>query len=125
MDRTQKLEIRVWVLFFWNLILTGALILLTFHYSDTSLNLEVLRVQQASINSNNSRVQVALTQLESRSIYIAREVDLLSDQCELTLDLLVGVDRSGYTHWWSDVTFRTLAELHSLKSKRRMLYELR
>lgn len=102
----------------WNVVivlLVGGMMLLTW---DRSLEREEFRVRMVSMNYELQQLSHDLDLLESRSTYWGLQVDLLSEQCEITLDLLVTTDRSG---WWNISASRVLTQLQRLKKERKEL----
>ncbi len=106
----------------WNLLLSsaiGCLGMLSFYmWVSLTLDLEMHETRLGYLSQELANTRRALTLAEGRLIGTRRGVDLLSDQIELTLDLMVNANRWG---WWDDQVHATLARIQRLKTERETL----
>ncbi len=106
----------------WNLLLSlaiGCLGMLSFYmWVSLTLDLEIVLITNHNLSQELANTRRALTLAEERLAFTNRGVDLLSDQIELTLDLMVNANRWG---WWDDQVHATLARIQRLKTERETL----
>lgn len=106
----------------WNLLLSSAIgclgILSFYMWVSLSLDVELSGIRVTSLSHELANTRRALVLAEDRLASTSRGVDLLSDQIEITLDLLVNANRWG---WFNNEVYATLARLQRLKTERKTL----
>lgn len=106
----------------WNLLLSSAIgclgILSFYMWVSLTLDLEVQHINVVNLSHELDDTRQALVLAEDRLASTSRGVDLLSDQIEITLDLLVNANRWG---WFNNEVYATLARLQRLKTERKTL----
>jgi len=77
--------------------------------------LEETQLRLAAMGHSLDTLARDLDLLRDRSALTIQGVDLLSEQCELTLDLLMSANRGG---WWTRTIKSTLTQLQNLRRER-------
>lgn len=107
-----------WALLCWNLLLTFGLALTMFHSVTQRLALDISTLRVAALTVRIQTAEQDIATLRGGSTDTLRAVDLLSDQCELVLDMLVSANRGG---WWSDEMLRVRTQMQQIKRERGIL----